>query len=533
MKILRLCVPLLFLSLLAGCLSAPTAKPQNWLELFESDITLATPPAPYSLERTQSDLTTLKALTREMEALNTQMTRMWGQRPFTPDQIEQENEKIEMMLFRFINARDALHDLLTYYQHSSGETPDIHTRGAVIGMSAGLNLSYYESRIAALFLGQKQLLSIMNAAHPQFEIPEGLHTKILSEITDANHGKALVLSWHLFSAELKDPDGPLSHLLKTDPVYAEVIQDLFTLYTDTFIQIDYLQYAVRYGVSDLSNGVSNGRLHKISEEMKHAVGEDSYKTRGFLFKNVARIKTTSFHLAQFSDEQVSEIKSKLQPGDVILTYTAGYMSDVFLPGSFKHGITYIGSVEERKAAGLSEQALAQAAVSDHQREELLARLNLEKTPEGDPVNVIEAVAEGVMMHSLDHLLATHINRLVVLRPNITPLEKQQQLITLFQYVGADYDFKFDFLNDSYQCCTELVYRSLNEKGSIEFTLSSLKGRWVLDADGIAEYAVLKNPEAFELILFTDTAPKSEGYKAILYEGDEAATQLKALLTTKK
>ena len=47
----------------------------------------------------------------------------------------------------------------------------------------------------------------------------------------------------------------------------------------------------------------------------------------------------------------------LQPGDLILTCTAGYISDVFIPGMFKHGITYVGSPVQRADAGLKTDSL--------------------------------------------------------------------------------------------------------------------------------------------------------------------------------
>ena len=43
----------------------------------------------------------------------------------------------------------------------------------------------------------------------------------------------------------------------------------------------------------------------------------------------------------------------LKPGDLVLTYTAGYTSDVFIPGAFKHGITCMGSQNVRIPLNLS------------------------------------------------------------------------------------------------------------------------------------------------------------------------------------
>ena len=71
--------------------------------------------------------------------------------------------------------------------------------------------------------------------------------------------------------------------------------------------------------------------------------------RSSVFKNVSRLKSPSAHLIHFSQEQKAAIYAQLEPGDLVLTYTAGYMSSIFIPGAFKHGITFIGTNEQRQA----------------------------------------------------------------------------------------------------------------------------------------------------------------------------------------
>lgn len=114
-----------------------------------------------------------------------------------------------------------------------------------------------------------------------------------------------------------------------DHDYADRINELFGLHVDTHIQIDYILYAHHHGLADLGNKFHHSRMESLAGKMDRAIGEDEYKARGVIFKDVARIKTKDFHLAKFSDAQVAEIKSLLQPGDIVLTYTASYMSDVF------------------------------------------------------------------------------------------------------------------------------------------------------------------------------------------------------------
>jgi hypothetical protein len=123
--------------------------------------------------------------------------------------------------------------------------------------------------------------------------------------------------------------------------------------------------------------------------------------------------------------------------------------------------------------------------------------------------------------------------MVVIRPKISADERLDQLVAVLQYVGAEYDFKFDFTDDTYQCCTELVYRTINGKGLIDFSLFRTKGRWVLDADGIARYSVATNPDAFDVVLLAEKSPRDGNYSAVIHTGAEGEKKLRSLMTTKK
>jgi hypothetical protein len=304
------------------------------------------------------------------------------------------------------------------------------------------------------------------------------------------------------------------------------------LHSATRIQTEYVLYASHYHLPDLQNRLHHSNIAKLGDDMASDIGSGTYKTRGLVFKDVARIKDPTSHVLQFSDEQIRQIKAMLQPGDVLLTYTAGYMSNVFLPGKFKHGITYIGTVEDRRKAGLTDEVLLEKAISNAQGQRLIEYVNRAKTSDGDEVNIVEAVAEGVVMHSLDTLLKTHINRLAVIRPRISELERLEQLVILMQYIGTPYDFKFDFQDDAYQCCTELVYRTTNNKGPIDFSLVKMRGIWILAADDILRYYLAQNPEAFEFILLADQSSNPKDFKAQILTHEEGLKALYKLMDVK-
>jgi len=513
------------------------AKGMQWIDLFTSGIETGASPADltYGIDRVEKDTKTLQTLQNEMADLTNEITGLkrellTKEEPYLNDS---ENKQIELFIYRAINARDALAELVNYYREHLGDNEDTHTKGAIVGMSAALTRNYFGSYFCALFHDNKDLTKILNIAHPRYDLPKNCYDRLFDHVTSIDNLELLDLSWFLFCKDLNQSDSALYKIKQSDSKYTALISAMDTLHADTHIQTRYLLYSDRHTLKDLENRLRHSEIAKLGALADQKLQNDLYTTRGFIFKNVARIQRPDSHLLTFTDAQVKQIHDALQPGDIILTYTAGYMSNIFLPGNFKHGITYIGSPAQRRTAGLSNEALTHAAVSPQQAKRLIQHVKAQTTPAGETIDIVEAVAEGVVLHSLDKLLKTHINRMVVIRPVITQQERLQQLITTFQYVGATYDFKFDFQDDTYQCCTELVYRSTNGMGSIDFSLVRMKGRWILAADDILRYYLGQNPAAFEFILLADKAPDSNNFNAEITQGDLGREALYQLMKVEK
>lgn len=265
---------------------------------------------------------------------------------------------------------------------------------------------------------------------------------------------------------------------------------------------------------------------KIDDDMDDA----SYKAQSVLFYRVSRLRLPSAYLIVFSDAQKRELLSALQPGDILLSYTAGYASDVFIPGAFKHGITFVGTVEQRKAAGLSPDDIILVGGS-HERSQLTKDLRRSTTRDGRPANLIEAVAEGVKFSNLEHIMDTHVNRLLVLRPRLSSGDRAKQVSRLFSYHGQDYDFRFDFADASRQVCTEVIYRSLTGLNGLEFPLTRRGGHVTLSADDLVNYWLHQNPDAFEFVMYAEEAPLSPNHRARLYAGADGKRRVERLMAS--
>lgn len=127
--------------------------------------------------------------------------------------------------------------------------------------------------------------------------------------------------------------------------------------------------------------------------------------------------------------------------------------------------------------------------------------------EGYPRRVIEAIAEGVSLTSLEHSAAAV--SLAVLRPNLLKVEKAKAVLHAFGYQGRPYDYEFDFLTDAALVCSELAYKCYEPgEGSrgLDMPLDQVAGRTITPPNALAERydAEQGTPgQQTELVLFLD------------------------------
>lgn len=162
-----------------------------------------------------------------------------------------------------------------------------------------------------------------------------------------------------------------------------------------------------------------------------------------------------------SDAQLAELKTKLQPGDVILERRNWYLSNIGLPGFWPHAALYVGSQAEILKA-LNDEVEVKILLGDlnerftKQYPKAWASLATHDH-KGHDHCVIEAVSEGVSSASLEHSCAA--DYVAVLRPRVTPTARARAIERALAYWGRPYDFNFDFATDDEVVCSELVVKA--------------------------------------------------------------------------
>lgn len=190
-----------------------------------------------------------------------------------------------------------------------------------------------------------------------------------------------------------------------------------------------------------------------------------------------------------SGDQISSIRKRLEPGDILFERHEWYLSNMGLPGFWTHSALYVGTPGERRAFFSDPETIAwvkSQGIDDGDLEKLLRERYPRAyaacaTPSenGHLPRVLEAISEGVSFTSLEYSGAS--DSIGVLRPRLAKQEKALAMLRAFHYWGRPYDFNFDFATDSSLVCSELIYKAYEPAPGIKgvkFPLSEIMGRKV-------------------------------------------------------
>ena len=436
-----------------------------------------------------------------------------------------EHDAIEGLLFRFVVNHAAFWNELDrvggpeLVSVGASDRPRAH----VLALHAGLALAQSSAFLVAEFIDDPVAIAKLNEAFPRSEIPADTYERLRLAITSPERRDLLAAMWELHEREMQDPESSVAQLAASDSAFAALLAELPALHASAAARIRAVRERHSLVAGAIDESLRHSEVAALGRRATRDLGSASYATRALLFKDVSRIKRPSAQPLVFSPDQKRQIHSQLRAGDILLTYTTGYVSNIFIPGEFKHGITYVGGARERAAAGLDASKPPESARGSALRyAENLSRTELS---DGARADLIEAVAEGVKFSNLDHILDTHVNRLLVLRPRLSDAERAAFVAGVFAFVGDPYDFRFDFADASRQVCTEVVYRALDGKGGIRFALTSRAGNPTLSADDVVHYHFSTGGEHFEIILFAEEDSDFDDGRARLWPGEAGARRV--------
>jgi len=475
-------------------------------------------------ERVRATASQLQAISDELVALA--RSAPWrGRGSFTPEQ----HDAIEHLLFQYLAARDALWTWANVPEDAGEAPPEKGSgaRGLVAAFASAFGVTYFDSVMILAFQDDPVGIRKLNEAFTRSQIPRQTYDRMHASVTDESRIRALEKAWASFSTALATPDSALAKLVASDRDIAAMVEQTGSRARGVDRNLDrVVRHDVRI-LPEAHKALARSQVAKRLASLETETGDLLYAGRAHLFKGVSRLKDPRAHLIRFSEAQKRLIYQALQPGDLMISYTAGYMSNVFIPGAFKHAMIYVGTPEERARAGLTAAQLA--AVPEGERGRLLDSVGQGAVPTGESADLIEAVAEGVKFSHLGTILDTHVNRFLVLRPRLGGPDRRDALANVFRFLGDGYDFRFDFEDASRQVCTELVYRAYTGKGEIDFALTERVGRATLSADDIVNVYLQPDSEVFDFVLFAEAAPGSSSHAARIWVGAAGEQRLGELM----
>ena len=385
-----------------------------------------------------------------------------------------ESDKIENLLFRYLVLRRSVWDIINKYRdyNTYSDYPHENMKALLVGYASALTLYKYSGILITKNMGDDQVVDKLNEAYFRSGISRGSFREVYLSLTNLENLDDLDIARELITTEMDELGTPLN-LLIMDPTYGPLITNLEPLhYTHVKLREEILNHFVLI-TPELTNRLRHSTVKKKVEKLIRKAGGRFEALKAFVFTHVGHIKTPGIEPLIFSEDDKNQLLTLLQPGDIILTYSEGFMSNIFLPGIFKHGIVYTGRRENWEKSDWDN-----IHITDHQKS--LIQVNH---------NIIEAIAEGVVSGPLEEILDTKINRLAVFRPSLSNQEIMGVMQTIHSYLGNQYDFSFDFNDAESQVCTEVIYRGYNEIGNIQFGLSKRAGTLNLSAEDVCRYAI--------------------------------------------
>lgn len=185
-----------------------------------------------------------------------------------------------------------------------------------------------------------------------------------------------------------------------------------------------------------------------------------------------------------TEEQVRQMRTFMQPGDIILERRNWYVSNVGIPGFWPHAALYLGTYQDACAFFAVPEVLEYVHVSGWSDVAEAIQATHPSFFENYAKNareVLEAKAEGVILTPLSESACA--DYVAVLRPQLSRLDLFKCFLEAIHHYGKPYDYTFDFVTDSALVCSELIYKTY--KSVLSFPLTEHVGRLIVPATTFA------------------------------------------------
>jgi len=377
---------------------------------------------------------------------------------FTPD----EDDRVRQGVLAYRNYRLAAYEIIFRHQHYD-QLPEAEwrLRSFLLAFAAALVLYSKSLKIIQVVEPRPMLRAKINEPDAKFELEAGFFDDVVMGYSSLSNYRSIAVADRYWRAHRRSS---LLRELSAEPS----VNGLCDI-------IRHRRSRVRKRYLDVLRRRLGSDWRAFWRSVMRPARDTRYGLQTLIGGRFAGLHLVSKPRHVLTPDVLGALRPQLQPGDVLLCRAEGKLTAELLPGFWSHAAIYLGSREELLPLEVSSQPLA-------------ARHWAEMPEVPAPLGcVIEGVAPRVRIAPLE--LSMEADHLLVLRPRISPNQMTLALGEAFGHLGKPYDFEFDFNSTSRVVCTELVYRSYQGTGAIQFPLVKRLGRFTLSGDDIAHFAL--------------------------------------------
>lgn len=408
----------------------------------------------------------------------------------------EDDDEIRRMLMTYLSLRTALLRTVWHYQrHAELADEALQLRALLLHYTAAAVAYDYAGRFVLAFEGRAKAIKKLNEGEPRWDLPPGTYDAIRANLAHVSHRRWLEAGWRHYHETL--PRWQALGLYQVGH-YATFHAAIRTAGERTARLSEKLfKYKLHTALADVGK-FARGGWYRASSAVSTLIGD-------------ARIREPRGHAGLIAPAQVSSLREKLWPGDVVIERRNWYLSNAFLPGYWPHSALYVGTADELRALGVADDPRVAKHLAAFAR----------KDAAGHAPALIEAISEGVVFTTLEYSVGG-ADSVAVLRPRLTDAQRREVVARAFSHVGKPYDFDFDFFSADKLVCTEVVYRALGSY--VDLPLVEIMGRKTLPALEIVRFwSSPQGAPQLEFVAFLDgdeasgtsTARDAEALKASL------------------
>ncbi len=331
-------------------------------------------------------------------------------------------------------------------------SPKTRFKGVLLSLSSAMLL--YDNYLLAvsLFEGDSKLRRILNERDPGYAVTSAALAKVtLNYNSVANRARVrkAIKFYEKESSRFKEtleqsPEiGYLNLLIAQSPSYSMV-----------------KRWSPFYVISR-----KIGFLTGVTIDVLSGMEREGVSLFSMMFGNAVGLVETRKGKLYEKDDVLTEVRSSLKAGDILLEKTPFRLTDKLIPGYWGHAAIWIGTEDELKELGIWDNPV----VAKYREEIRRGRL------------VVEALRSGVEMNTLEHFF--NIDSFGALRkPGIDRENRARTVIQALRQVGKPYDFNFDVESKGRVYCSKLVYLSYS---GVEWPTKRSLGRTTFTPDDVA------------------------------------------------